>query len=151
MPELSRQRKREFTTQRKCQECWTRTRMISDKDWTLARARRLMKQRVSSDHLPHTSTIRGGTLAMWDSINAQGRDQNCVNGQLSPVENGQPLCDHFKVTTVNTTQRSQVQFPHENVGGDTNSSLNADACRSRLMRESAKSTHLVISWKDSTN
>ena len=44
---------------------------------------------------------------MWDSISTQGRDQSCVNGQLSPVENGQPLCDHFKATTVNTTQRAK--------------------------------------------
>ena len=52
MPELSRQRKREQTPQRRCQDCWARARMILGKDRTLARARRLMKQRVSSDHLP---------------------------------------------------------------------------------------------------
>ena len=136
-------------------------------DRTLARARRLMKQRVSSDHLPPprqpkrqvwralvfqkvqgTSFPCGGgqvaakqlhQMAMWDSISTQGKDQSCVNGQLSPVENGQPLYDHFKATTVNTTQSGQVQVPHENIGGDTSSSLTADACRSRLQREAASS------------
>ena len=121
-----------------------------------------MKQRVSSDHLPPTSAakttslarpcvpessgyvlslqrrLQSSSLAMWDSISVQGRDQSCVNGQLSPV-NGQPLCDHFKATTVNTTH--QVQVPHENIGGDTSSNLTADACRSRLQREAASSKH----------
>ena len=87
-----------------------------------------------------STSIRSGTLVMWDSISAQGRDQSCVNGQLSPVENGQPLCDHFKATTVNTTQRGQVQVPNENVGGDTSSNLTADTCRSRLQREAASSS-----------
>ena len=44
------------------------------------------------------------------------------------MENGQPLCDHFKAMTVNTPQRNEVPVPHEDVGGDTSSSLTADAC-----------------------
>ena len=69
-------------------------------------------------------------VAHWRCGNppARRRDQSSVDGQLSPVENGQPLCDHPKATTVNATTRGAKSVPHEKDGGDTSSSLTADAC-----------------------
>ena len=64
LPRLSRSEDAREDPQRKCQDCWARARMILGKDRTLARARRLMKQRVSSDHLPPTSAAKTTSLAL---------------------------------------------------------------------------------------
>ena len=44
-------------------KCWARARMILGKDHNFARARRRIKQRVSSDHLPPASAARTTSLA----------------------------------------------------------------------------------------
>ena len=142
MPELSRQCKRGQTPNGGARTV-ARARMSLGKDRTSSAAK------TTSLTRPWVPEISGYVLSLrrraaWrhhqrytGGVALHQRAEERLDGQLSPVESGQPLRDNFKATTVNPSKRSQVQVPHENIGADTNPSFTADACRSRLKRESA--------------
>ena len=76
------------------------------------------------------------TLTPGETIGTNRKDQCGVNGELSTIEEWEPVSDDFQSSTIVTCDW-QVQVPNEQVGGDAGTCLAAHPCSSAFDREAA--------------
>ena len=89
------------------------------------------------DLLPAPRACKGCTIhprAQWTglAVPPHSRHQGGVNRELSPMEQRQPVRDHFKSPLILCTPRRQVQVTDSDVEGDPATCFPADASRRTL-------------------